>query len=152
MPYNNNNKKFNKNNNKGNNNNKEKKSNEVFTLKLYDRGISGTRVYDYDNLVQILNRLNEDGIFSTISIPVYMYRNDVTNKPTMKGTIQVGFIRSVNDGTVEASVFASYTDYVHKFNNPIVYPRVVVRDDEVATIIGLDICDAARFAEDEAAD
>ena len=153
MSYNNNNKNFNRNSNKAkNNSNKEKKSNENFTLNLYDKGISGTRVYDYNSLVQILNRLDEDGIFGIISIPVYMYRSDVTNKPTMKGTTQVGFVRSASDGTVEASVFASYVDYIKAFDNPIVYPRVVVRDDEVATIIGLDICEAARFAEDEVAE
>mgnify|MGYP004549965879 FL=1 len=142
------NKEGNKRNNNGKHNDNRKKTNSVMKFDLFTAGVCGEREYAVGSLKDLLNELEENGIFKCISIPIYMYRNDLNTKiPNLRGTTQVGYIRSVNDETVEASIFANYVEAAKNLKNPIVYPRCVVRDQEVVSIIGLDICDASRYAD-----
>lgn len=135
-------------NNKNNFRKQEKKQNKTFVLDLVKFGLTGNKIqYNYSTLTDILAKLNNNGVFNCISIPVYMYRNDCTYEKgsDKKGTMQVGFIKKYEDDSLEVSVFGNFVDYVSRLKRPVVFARVYVTDEVVTNIIGLDICEEDRY-------
>ena len=140
-------KNFNKEKKSDNKNNgfkkRERLHSEDMAFTLTSNGRSGTREYNVDSLFNLLDSLEEAGTFKNISVPVYMYRDDITGK-AMKGTSQVGVIKSY-DGNLHCTIFGMYVDSVKKLKNPTVYAKCMVADDEVQSIMALEICEFDRY-------
>lgn len=122
---------------------RERLHSEDMSFTVTSNGVSGTREYDPDSLFNLLNSLEEAGTFKNISVPVYMYRDDITGK-AMKGTTQVGVIKSY-DGNLNCNIFGMYVDIVKKLKNPTVYAKCMVADNEVQSIMALEICEFNRY-------
>ena len=101
--------------------------------------------YESASLSDILNKLNNIDVFSIISIPVYMKASDVFDKPESKNSIIVGYMKSYDDenGTAVVSIYAKSIKAFHKISNPMVVPRVAIKQGDCVCIIGLDIVEAS---------
>lgn len=122
---------------------RERLHSEDISFTVTSNGVSGTREYDVDSLFNLLDSLEEAGTFKNISVPVYMYRDDITGK-AMKGTTQVGVIKSY-DGNLHCTIFSMYVNTVKKLKNATVYAKCMVADNEVQSIMALEICEFDRY-------
>ena len=101
--------------------------------------------YESASLSNILNRLNDNDVFTIMSIPVYMKGSVVFDKPEAKNPVIVGYIKSYDDtdGTAIVSIYARSIKAFHKLEEPMIVPRVAIKQGERVCIIGLDIVDAS---------
>lgn len=83
--------------------------------------------------------------FDKISIPLYSYKCLIHNNDSMPGNAVCGYIEGYNadTDTFNVVVHERYTDVIGGYDNPIIFPRVVVdRNDsnKIVMIKGFDIC------------
>lgn len=99
--------------------------------------------YAVDSLIELVASLP----FDKISIPVYCTKRNVFGNDR-KGNIQVGFIRSFDLETCSFKVvlFSNSAQSVLRIRNAEIFPRVLVEDGKVKSIIGFDIVNADMFS------
>lgn len=96
------------------------------------------RKYNVESLLEILNNID----FDKINIPLYSYRNVLCNDDTRRGNRIVGYIDKYDRETDEFIVVIHeyFAGIISGFDNPIIYPRVQIMDENVTKILGFDIC------------
>ena len=109
------------------------------TIPVFYYGVTGTenpQAYDPDSLFTILNTLEENKIFSMISIPIHMNRSDVGGEPGKKGTSVVGYFRGMEDEDQAAIIVnVRFVDYFKKIDKPTLFVNGIVRDGKLSTIL-----------------
>lgn len=97
--------------------------------------------YNGVSFISMMEDLQANNTFSKISIPVYIPASYVNEDPTAKWNIVVGYIKGFNPDTGDATIiiYAKSIKNYQKLTQPIIVPRVALKDSEVTCIIGLDI-------------
>ena len=98
--------------------------------------------YDGTSLISLMENLQENNTFNKISIPVYMRASYATGNADAKWNTVVGYIKGFDDMCNATIVIYTKSIKVYqKIADPIVVPRVVIKQGECVCIIGLDIVD-----------
>lgn len=130
------------------NNNKKNNRPERIVREFYlNAGNStGSREYDRDTLLQILNEVP----FNKISIPVNLHKYYTTGDAEAKGYLNVGYVIGYNAEEEKFSVVIknNFAETVDGMTDTIIFARASVnKDGEVKNIIALDIECAASEEE-----
>ena len=85
---------------------------------------------DANQIYGVLSDLNDQKVFSTISIYTQIKRSDLTKDPEKKGFMNVGFIRSYNadDGTMSVTVYGNHVSAIKEIldtNDIFISPRII---------------------------
>jgi hypothetical protein len=143
MGYQNNN--FKKNNNNRGTYNKtqsDRPRNKTITFSMKVSGVNANgREYDVNDALATLENLDNNGIFSMLSVPVHISRALLENNEERRGTSNVGFLKSIsiNDLTADVSVYGNNVEAIEGIRGLIFAPRVLVKDGKVATFLGFDL-------------
>lgn len=134
--------------NKPTDNKEDRPRNKTITFNFFEYGMTaGLIEYNFDEALAILANLNDCDVFSSISIPVYMYRNDTSDDKSRKGNIITGYIKNIDfdNATITCVIYANYINYVEALVNPVAFIRGFVIDKHVKNIMGIDICSFSRY-------
>lgn len=101
------------------------------------------REYDGSSLLDIMESLQNNDTFGKISIPVYMKASYTSNNPEARWNTVVGYIKSFNPDICEADciIYAKSIDAYNKLTNPVIVPRVTIKQGKCVLLIGIDIVD-----------
>lgn len=98
--------------------------------------------YDGASFISLMERLQENDVFNTISIPVYTKASIATGNENAKWNTVIGYIKEFTDtGDAVCVIYAKSIKIYHKIENPIMIPRVAIKQGRCVCIIGLDIVD-----------
>lgn len=97
--------------------------------------------YDGVSFISMMEDLQANNTFSKISIPVYIPASYINDSPEAKWNVVVGYIKDFDPDTGNAVIiiYAKSVKGYQKLSNPIIVPRVALKDDKVTCIIALDI-------------
>lgn len=96
--------------------------------------------YDGTSFIDIMDDLQNSEVFSKISIPVYTKASYATNNPTAKWNTVIGYIKEFTPaGDGVCIIYAKSIKIFHKIEDPIIVPRVAIKNGKCVCIIGLDI-------------
>lgn len=115
--------------------------NKTFTFPLTVSGVTGNdRTYDVNEALSTLETLNDNDIFTTLSVPVHISRALLENDETRRGTMNIGFIKaiSVAELTADVTIFGKNVATIEDMDLNFV-PRVLVKDEKVVTFLGFDL-------------
>ncbi len=95
--------------------------------------------YDGTSFIDLMEDLQSHDTFSKISIPIYI-RIPMADKPGKFKHIVVGFLKEFNTETGMAicTIYARSTKLYGEVEDPIILPRVAIKDGKCSCIIGLD--------------
>lgn len=105
------------------------------SMDLYTGGVSGTRTYDVNSLIDLLEEIP----FNKISVPVYCAKSYIFDQDEAKGTVMVGYIKAFDGKRFDMCIYNKNIDKIEKMTNAIVLPKVRVRDDVAEVILSLEI-------------
>ena len=98
--------------------------------------------YDGTSFIDLMEDLQNNSTFSKISIPVYMPASYVNDNPEAKWNTIIGYIKEFSEtGDATIVVYAKSIKVFQKIADPIIVPRVAIKDGVCTCIIGLDIID-----------
>ena len=105
-------------------------------------GYAGRATYSYAKAEDMLIKLNDDGIFKQLTIPVYAKNSDFMNDSTKKGTRVVGFIEGIEleseDATyptASVSLYPACEDMLDRVGDNITMTiRAYVKNSEIVRI------------------
>lgn len=98
--------------------------------------------YDGTSFIDLMEDLQDNNTFSKISIPVYMPASYTTDKPNARWNTVIGYIKEFSDtGDATIVVYAKSINVFKKIEDPIIVPRVAIKDGMCVCIIGLDVID-----------
>ena len=102
--------------------------------------------YDGTSFMDMMENLQANDTFSKISIPVYMKASYATDNPDAKWNTVVGYIKDFNDmGNATIIIYTKSIKIFQKIENPIIVPRVAIKQGVCQLIIGLDIVDESEI-------
>ena len=135
---------YTKNGKRYDNNKPARPRNETMAFKFADV-FTSTQGVDMDRaeIIDVLNNLNNDGVFSVLSTPVQISRSLLLNDPERRGNMNVGFIQNVNvdDGTLSVTIYATSIEKMKELMNTKdvrVAPRILAKNDEFLTFLSFD--------------
>ena len=103
-------------------------------------GITPTGMeYTPSTLLDFFDSLQKAEVFNKISVPVYARVSTNPNKPNMKYNYIIGFFKGYNDGNADIVIYDKNSAIFNNIKDPVVLPRVSVKNDKVESIIGIDI-------------
>lgn len=146
MSYNNNggNNRSNKNSKYGNNNNRPR--NKVMTFELVSTFYSKNNTeMDREAVMDVLESLDDDGIFTVLSTPVQIARGLLFNDNEKKGNMNVGYITSVNrekntvDVTIYSTSVAKIEDLCLAYKPRFVPNMISAKDGSFVTFVSFDL-------------
>lgn len=98
--------------------------------------------YDGVSFIELMEDLQKNDVFSKISIPVYMKGSYANDDPKAKWNTIIGYMKEFNeDGIAVCIIYTKSIKVFHKIENPIIVPRVAIKQGKCQCIIGLDIVD-----------
>lgn len=96
--------------------------------------------YDGTSFIDIMDELQNTGVFSKISIPIYTKASYATNNPTAKWNTIIGYIKEFTPvGDSVCIIYSKSIKIFHKIEDPIIVPRVAIKGGKCICIIGLDV-------------
>lgn len=138
-----------KNDNRGggykNNNNSNFNKPVMKVLPLVVSGVDNKgKEYNAQSAIDIISDLQDNGVFTKLSVDVTMNKAKCLDNPDAKGVMSIARLQSFDVETQEISVmlFGKNTSFADKItNNMVIVPRVRTgRDsDDVVTILGFEI-------------
>ena len=138
----------NKNNNgrKPFNKNQDRPKNKLYTFEIKLTGTNANgREYNIQSAVDLMNDLNDFGTFSKLSVPVQISRSIIDNNPDLRGNVNIGYMKSIDNNTIAADVivYSNCIERMEKAGDLVIAPRMVVdRDENVVTILAFDLIKA----------
>lgn len=138
----------NKNNNgrKPFNKNQDRPKNKLYTFDIKLTGSTANgREYNIQSAVDLMNDLNDFGTFSKLSVPVQISRSIIDNNPDLRGNVNIGYMKSIDNNTIAADVivYSNCIERIEKAGNLVIAPRMVIdRDENVVTILAFDLIKA----------
>jgi hypothetical protein len=104
-------------------------------------GYAGRATYSLTKAEEMFAKLNDDGIFKSLTIPVYVNNSVFLNDDTKKGTRVAGFIDSIvleNDDdtypTVYLSLYPTYEEMMNRMGDPEVAIRAFAKNSEIVKV------------------
>ena len=96
--------------------------------------------YNGATFIDMMEDLQNNDTFSKISIPINMKASYTTGNPEARWNIVVGHIRSFDEmGNATVVIHAKSIKFFENIQNPIIVPRVAIKQGACVCIIGLDI-------------
>lgn len=96
--------------------------------------------YDGTTFIDLIEELQRNGTFHKISIPIYTKASYIVDDPTARWNSIIGYIKEFKDtGDAECAIYTKSIKVFKKIEDPIIVPRVVIKDGACTCIIGLDV-------------
>lgn len=98
--------------------------------------------YDGTSFIDLMDDLQKNDTFNKISIPVYMKASYATGDASAKWNTVVGYIKGFDDMcNATIVIYTKSIKIFQKLADPVIIPRVVIKQGKCVCIVGLDIAD-----------
>lgn len=118
--------------------------NAYFMVRAFEKGKNLRSTYSLEELDEIFKATP----FDKMPIVLNAYRNEYYGQVDLVGTIPVGYITGFDSEqrVFSVMIMEKYAEEISKYEDPIVYPRVKVKEGKVEQVLGMDICNSSYYA------